>query len=110
MVAAIYRDYDLAAKRAEQIAQQEKRWQPEVYPPEGQGGHRYMVLLGRAETRQEAERILARARSAGMPSDTYLTKLKPAQRLRLVMQQLQSGHRKHVVRWSFTIPVACMNA
>jgi Protein kinase domain/SPOR domain len=77
VVAAIYRDYDLAAKRAEQIAQKEKRWQPEVYPPEGQGGHRYMVLLGRAETRKEAERILARARSAGMPSDTYLTKLKP---------------------------------
>ena len=77
VVAAIYRDYDLAAKRAEQIAQKEKSWQPEVYPPEGQGGHRYMVLLGRGETRKEAERILARARSAGMPSDTYLTKLKP---------------------------------
>jgi hypothetical protein len=22
----------------------------------------------------------------------------------------QRGYRKHVVRWSFTIPVACMNA
>ena len=77
VVAAIYRDYALAAKRAEQIAQQEKRLQLEVYPPEGQGGHRYMVLLGRSETRKEAERILARARAAGMPSDTYLTKLKP---------------------------------
>jgi hypothetical protein len=48
-----------------------------VYPPAGQGGRRYMVLLGRADNRKEAERILARARASGMPSDTYLTKIKP---------------------------------
>jgi hypothetical protein len=77
VVAAIYKDHALAEKRAEQIAQKWKQWKPEVYPPAGQGGRRYMVLLGRAESRKEAERILARARSSRMPSDTYLTKLKP---------------------------------
>jgi hypothetical protein len=77
VVAAIYKDYALAAKRAEQIAEKWKHSQPEVFPPAGQGGHRYMVLLGRAENRKEAERILARARTSGMPRDTYLTKIKP---------------------------------
>jgi eukaryotic-like serine/threonine-protein kinase len=77
VVAAIYKDHALAAKRAEQIAQKWKYSEPEVYPPAGQGGRRYMVLLGRAESRKEAERILARARTSGMPRDTYLTKIKP---------------------------------
>ena len=73
LVAAIYKDYDLAAKRAQSIAQKWTQWQPEVYPPAGQGKRRYMVLLQRAETRKEAERLLARARSEGMPRDTYVT-------------------------------------
>jgi hypothetical protein len=77
VVAAIYRDHELAAKRAEQIGQKWKHSQPEVYPPAGQGGRRYMVLLGRAESRKEAQRILSQARASGMPRDTYLTKLKP---------------------------------
>ena len=75
LVAAIYKDYDLAAKRAQSIAQKFTQWQPEVYPPAGQGKRRYMVLLQRAETRKEAERLLARARSEGMPRDTYVTKI-----------------------------------
>lgn len=75
LVAAIYKDYDLAAKRAQSIAQKFTQWQPEVYPPAGQGKRRYMVLLQRAESRKEAERLLARARSEGMPRDTYVTKI-----------------------------------
>jgi hypothetical protein len=75
LVAAIYKDYDLAAKRAQSIAQKWTQWQPEVYPPAGQGKRRYMVLLQRAESRKEAERLLARARSEGMPRDTYVTKI-----------------------------------
>ena len=75
LVAAIYKDYDLAARRAQSIAQKFTQWQPEVYPPAGQGKRRYMVLLQRAESRKEAERLLARARSEGMPRDTYVTKI-----------------------------------
>jgi hypothetical protein len=75
LVAAIYNDYDLAAKRAQSIGQKWSQWQPEVYPPAGQGKRRYMVLLQRAESRKEAERLLARARSDGMPRDTYVTKI-----------------------------------
>jgi hypothetical protein len=77
VVAAIYKDHDLAQKRAGAIAQKFTRWEPEVYPPAGQGARRYMVLLGRADNRKDAEKILARARAAGMPRDTYLTKIKP---------------------------------
>lgn len=75
IVAAIYKDYDLAAKRAEAIGRRWQSWQLEVFPPEGQGKRRYMVLLHRADSRKEAERLLARARSQGMPSDVYVTKL-----------------------------------
>jgi hypothetical protein len=75
LVAAIYKDYDLAAKRAASIGEKWTRWQPEVYPPAGQGKRKYMVLLQRAESRKEAERLLARARSEGMPRDTYVTKI-----------------------------------
>jgi hypothetical protein len=37
---------------------------------------RYMVVLGYAESRKEADGILAKARRAGMPSDVYVTKLR----------------------------------
>jgi hypothetical protein len=76
IVAAIYNDYDLAAKRAESIAKRWKRWQPEVFPPVSQGRRKYMVVLHSADSRKEADRLLARARADGMPSDAYVTKIK----------------------------------
>jgi hypothetical protein len=75
LVAAIYKDHDLASKRAASIAKQWKNWAPEVYPPAGKGNRRYMVVLHRADSRKEAERLLARARAEGLPSDTYVTKI-----------------------------------
>jgi serine/threonine protein kinase len=75
VVGAIYKDYPGALKRAEQISQRWKMFQPEVFPPEGQGRRRYMVVLGSADSRKEAERLLAKARSAGMPRDAYVTRI-----------------------------------
>ncbi len=75
VVCAIYKDYQGAFKRAEQISQRSKMFQPEVFPPEGQGRRRYMVVLGSANNRKEAEQLLAKARSAGMPRDAYVTRI-----------------------------------
>ena len=75
VVGVIYKDYQGAAKRAEQIRQQSNEFQPEVFPPEGQGRRRYMVLLGSAESRKEAQQLLAKARAAGMPRDAYMTRI-----------------------------------
>jgi hypothetical protein len=75
VVAEIYKQHDQATKRAEQIAARWKNWQPDVYPPDPRG-KRFMVVLGYSETRKGAEEILARARSAGMPRNVYMTRIK----------------------------------
>jgi hypothetical protein len=75
VVGVIYKDYEGAAKRAEEIRQRSNAFQPEVYPPEGQGRRRYMVLLGSAESRKEAQQLLSKARAAGMPRDAYVTRI-----------------------------------
>ncbi|HYI93462.1 MAG TPA: hypothetical protein VEX68_07955 [Bryobacteraceae bacterium] len=75
VVGAIYKDYRGALKRAEQISQRWNNVQPEVFPAEGQGRRRYMVVLGSADSRKEAERLLVKARSAGMPRDAYVTRI-----------------------------------
>jgi hypothetical protein len=74
VVAAIYRDYDAAANRARTIAQQWRRTNVEVFPPEGQG-RRYMVVLASGLSRDDAERVQRQAQSAGLPRDTYVTRL-----------------------------------
>jgi hypothetical protein len=72
VVAAIYKDQGMAAKRAASMRQRWGDWKPEVTG----SGQRYMVVLGYAESRKEADGILAKARRAGMPSDVYVTKLR----------------------------------
>jgi outer membrane biosynthesis protein TonB len=77
VVAAIYREHEAAEKRA---AAMRKRWgqfEPRVIPPKGQG-RRYMVILGSGMSKDGAEQVLRRARAAGMPRDTYVTKVKGA--------------------------------
>ncbi len=74
VVAATYAEHSAALKRAEQLARQ-SRMQPVVLPAAGQGT-RYYVILGSAPTRKEAERIRSQARAAGMPRDTYVTRLR----------------------------------
>lgn len=75
VVAEIYKQHEQATKRAQQIASRWRDWRPEVYPPNAEG-RRFMVVLGFAETRKEAEQVLARARAAGMPRNAYVTRLK----------------------------------
>ncbi|MDZ4797430.1 MAG: SPOR domain-containing protein, partial [Bryobacteraceae bacterium] len=74
VIAATYGDYGAALKRATQLASKSKRLQPFVLPPPGQG-KLYYVVLGTAESRREAEKLRSQARSAGMPGDTYVTRL-----------------------------------
>jgi hypothetical protein len=73
VVAAIYNNYEAAERRAREI---EKRWKGDVtvFPAKGEG-RRYMVVVGTATTRQDAERLLTQGRSLGLPRDTYVTKI-----------------------------------
>lgn len=75
VVAAIYRQYEAAEKRAASL-DDVHGIRPTVYPAKGQGT-KYMVLLGSGLTRAKAEELRSRATGAGMPADTYVTKLRP---------------------------------
>jgi serine/threonine protein kinase len=72
VVAAIYNDQNLAAKRASSMQQRWAEWRPEVTG----SGRRFMVILGYADSRKEADAIRVKARRAGMPSDVYVTRLR----------------------------------
>ena len=74
VVAAIYKDYDAAARRAEQLGERWKGRKLIVHPPPGQG-RRYLVVIGSGMERKEAERLRTAARAAGMPRDSYVTLL-----------------------------------
>lgn len=74
VVAAIYRDYDAAHRRAASIAKSWKSATPSVYPAE-RNARKYMVVLGSGLSREEAERLRAAALAAGMPPDSYVTRL-----------------------------------
>ena len=73
VVAAIYKDYDAAAKRARSMGADVK-FRPTVFPEKGQG-NKYMVLIGSGLTRAKAEELKIRAAAAGFPSDMYVTRL-----------------------------------
>lgn len=73
VVAAIYKDYDSAAKRARSMGADAK-FSPTVFPEKGQG-NKYMVLVGSGLTRAKAEDLKIRATAAGFPSDMYVTRL-----------------------------------
>jgi hypothetical protein len=74
VVAAIYRDYDAAAKRARSIAQRWSESKVEVFPARGEG-RRYLVTLGMELPKAAADKLRNRAVSAGLPGDTYVTKI-----------------------------------
>lgn len=74
VIAATYKDFDAAQKRANRIGGAAKSLTPSVYPPRGQGTW-YYVVFGTGMTQQEAEDLLSKARAAGAPSDSYVTKL-----------------------------------
>jgi hypothetical protein len=56
------------------MAQKFPRFRPEVLAPTGSGRH-YLVVLGSGLERSEAEALLEKARTAGLPRDAYVTKV-----------------------------------
>lgn len=77
VVAAIYRDYDSAERRAMELGASAGT-KPTVYPKRGKGS-KYMVVLGSNLTRPKADELREVSLNAGMPGDTYVTKLLPEQ-------------------------------
>jgi cell division protein FtsN len=75
VVAAAYANYDAAERRAKQLARRWDEADVTVFPARGQGS-KYMVVIASAGSSREAERLRGRARGAGMPSDTYVTRLR----------------------------------
>ena len=76
VVAAIYKEYDAAERRAKSLAAADSKFRPTVFPEKGQGS-KYMVVLGSGLTRTKAEELRIQATAAGLPSDTYVTILNP---------------------------------
>ena len=75
VVAAIYKNYEAASLRAEAFRRQWKPSHATVFPEEGQSD-KYMVVIGSRLTRQDAEKVLEAAVAAGLPADSYITKLR----------------------------------
>jgi SPOR domain len=73
VVAAIYRDYDAAARRAASF-EDVGGIRPSVFPAKGKGT-KYMVVVGQGLTRARAEALRTRAVAAGLPPDMYVTLL-----------------------------------
>jgi hypothetical protein len=78
VVAAIYRDYDAAQRRANSVKKRWPQFEPHVFPAKGKGS-KYMVVVGSGLEKDNADRLRQQARQAGLPSDTYVTKLLSAQ-------------------------------
>jgi serine/threonine protein kinase len=74
VVAAIYRDFDAAERRAQAIHRKWPQFKATVFPPKGEG-RKYMVVLGSGMSKEQADRLRRQATSAGLPRDTYVTKL-----------------------------------
>jgi hypothetical protein len=74
VIAATYGAYQGAEKRAEAIRDRWPQFQPVIFPRPGEG-RKYYVVLGSGLTKDQASALHRRARQAGMPDDTYVTKL-----------------------------------
>ena len=70
VVAAIYNKYEAAEQRARSV----NGFQATVFPSKGEGS-KYMVLLGSGLTYANARALRDQATAAGLPPDTYITKL-----------------------------------
>jgi hypothetical protein len=75
VVAAIYRNYDAAEHRARNV----NGFHATVFPSKGEGS-KYMVLLGSGLTYANARTLRDQATAAGLPPDTYVTKLSVAEK------------------------------
>lgn len=74
VIAATYNNFGAAAKRASSLRSQFADCACSVYPREG-SGQRYYVIVASGVAQDAAERHREQALAAGLPSDTYVTKL-----------------------------------
>jgi len=71
VIAFTYGSHDAAAKKVKNLNQRWPELRAGVFTPKDQRGY-YLVALGGRMTRQEAQRLQRKARSAGLPRDTYI--------------------------------------
>jgi hypothetical protein len=69
VVAFTYNREDQARKKASSLAQKHPDLQPQVFSPSGRAP--YLVTIGGAQQRDEAYALARKARSLGLPRDTY---------------------------------------
>ena len=74
VVTAIYNSHEAASRRARELGKRWSKSQVEVFPEAGEG-KQYMVILGSGMTKSAADKLRRQARAAGLPRDTYVTKL-----------------------------------
>jgi hypothetical protein len=72
VIAYTYSGMEAAEKRAEAINERWPDFRAEVFVPPTQGRSRYLVALGGPMTRDQAAQLQSRARSSGLPRDTYI--------------------------------------
>lgn len=73
VVAAIYREYEPAERRARAISES-STFKATVFPRKGEGS-KYMVVLDSGLTQGKAQQARELAASNGLPPDTYVTRL-----------------------------------
>ena len=71
VIAFTYRSRDIADKKVKQINNRWPDLRAAVFAPKGLGGY-YLVALGDGMKREEATRLQRKARSLGLPQDTYV--------------------------------------
>jgi hypothetical protein len=74
VIAAAYRSFEAAQKRAASLRRQWKECDCSVYPEKGQG-RTYYVLVGSGLTKNAADRLHRQARLSRLPPDSYVTRL-----------------------------------
>lgn len=77
VVAAIYKDYEAAERRARGVMDSTS-FDPTVFPAKGRGS-KYMVVVASGLTHAKAMQLRERALAAGLPADTYVTRLAAGQ-------------------------------
>jgi hypothetical protein len=74
VIAAAYRNYEAAEKRASALRRQWSQCDCSVYPEKGQG-RTYYVVVGSGMTKNAAEQLNRQARASRLPPDSYVTRL-----------------------------------
>jgi hypothetical protein len=71
VIAFTFRSREMAAKKAKQINDKWPELHAGVFAPKGQRGY-FLVALGEGMSREDATRVQRKARSRGLPRDTYV--------------------------------------